>query len=66
MSAYANPNVHMAEIMILSYWFDVESKVDITAKYGVASEAEDDVDFDVTDGAEFVVAIMAETVQRCT
>ena len=66
MSAYANPNVHMAEIMIPSYRLDVESKVDITAKYGVASEAEDDVDFDVADGIEFVVAIMAETVQCCT
>ena len=38
VSAYANPNVHMAEIIIPSYRFDVESKVDITAKYGVASE----------------------------
>ena len=66
MSAYANPHVHLAEKMIPSYRVDVESKVDVTAKHGVASEAEEDVDFDVADGIEFVVAIMAETVQRCT
>ena len=66
MSAYADPNVHLAELMIPSYRFDVESKVDITAKYVVALEAKDDVDFNVTDGVEFVVAIMAETEQHYT